>query len=329
MGASILHELTRRGFRNIALLDNGRATISASANSGGMLRAFHENREHLDLALAHLRLLELYQRQGVIREKNSPNGSLYFFDRSRLRSYESEMDRLLEADYPFELLSAVSGRARFPMFRWKSEDMAIFEPEGTLLSPRDFVDDLLVYCGNAGVQILDSFEVRRICPYLDRYRVVGDEGVVLTQALVLAGGARMLPHLRGLGISLPLESKALSMQISKKRDPGFVLPNYLDRETLEFGRLGPGLTAAFSSQSPQRLSQDVLQSSMEDRFEERTAFDCYAPHRKGILGQIPGYPHLYLATGWGGTAFKFSLEIGRRMVDLIERDMTFGRVIYA
>ena len=36
-----------------------------------------------------------------------------------------------------------------------------------------------------------------------------------------------------------------------------------------------------------------------------------------------------LATGWGGTAFKFSLEIGRRIADGLEQVISEKRISYA
>lgn len=46
---------------------------------------------------------------------------------------------------------------------------------------------------------------------------------------------------------------------------------------------------------------------------EIQADDCYAPGRIGFAGILMGHPRLLLATGWGGTAFKFSLEIGQHV----------------
>ena len=54
IGSSILYELCHRGFSNIVLIDHGRKTTSATANSGGMLRIFHENTEHIKAALSNM-----------------------------------------------------------------------------------------------------------------------------------------------------------------------------------------------------------------------------------------------------------------------------------
>ena len=67
----------------------------------------------------------------------------------------------------------------------------------------------------------------------------------------------------------------------------------------------------------------------QNDFIKLTAEDCYSPNRQGVLGQVPGHRRLLLATGWGGTAFKFALEVGYRVARIVERDITERRQIYA
>jgi len=317
IGSAILHELGRRGFRDVALLDHGRATQSATAHSGGMLRVFHESPVHVDLALGHWAALahETNAHAHVLTEKVANNGSLYFFHRSRYDHYRASLKKMSDAGYPFEVMTPETGRARFPQFRWNTDDQAVFEPEGGYLSPVSFVRDLLLAGSRRGDTIFENFEVRRIRSHLNRYHLLGNGPSLTARTLVLAGGARMIPRLNDLGLRLPLKARKISSYLARKTKAGFHTPNFFDRETLEFARLGQGTHVVLSRPSLARLTDSPWE---ENEIQLLEADDCYAPHRQGVAGQVCGHQNLFMATGWGGTAFKFALEIGRLIADAIE-----------
>lgn len=321
MGASIFYELTRRGSAGVGLVDEGRKTVSATAHSGGMSRVFHESAEHVSLALANEALLQARQREGVFRGISEANGSLYFFNRRRYADYQGHLKRMDEADYPFEIFTPANGRRHFPQFHWGDDEWAIYEPRGGHRSPREFTEDLLSASVRHGGTLIDGFQVRRLSHCRDHYRISGGEATVVARTLILAGGARLVPRLRDLGLSLPLETRSLSTVVANKVRGGPNLPNYFDRETLEFARLGFGPQVILSHRKPLRLVDPLWRGP----WEERTADDCYAPHRIGFSGEVSGFPQLMIATGWGGTGFKFALEIGRRVAMSVERDRAGGR----
>jgi len=323
VGASILHELTRRGYGNVGLIDHGRATVSATSNSGGMLRVFHEHSEHVRLALGSHTRLKALQQSGVLTENPPANGSLYFFNKARYERYKENLELMNGAEYPFEVYTTVCGRKYFPQFRWGDDEWAIYEPLGSALSPRVFSENLIAAGTRAGATVIDGFEVQRLSRYRDHYRISAADATVTTNTLILAGGARLLPRLRDLGLSLPLEAKTLST-FSAEKTRKDVLPNYLDRETLDFACLGRGTDLTFANAAgPRTLDRYWLEP-----YKKTTAEDCYAPNRIGYSGQVAGLPQLSLATGWGGTGFKFALEVGQRVAGSIERHSP-GRTMYA
>lgn len=311
IGSSILYELSARGIQNLALVDSGRKTTSATANSGGMLRVFHEHIEHLELALASTKHIARLQRKGVLTEQRAANGSLYFFNKRRYPEYQHNLQHMNESGYPFEVITSVNGRRRFPQFRWNDEEWAIFEPRGSSLSPGLFVEDLLRASQNTGAMVLDGVEVTRVCSYRDHYRAVGPNGVILAKNLILAGGAKTLPRLNDLGLSVQLDIKTLQAFSSDANHDVEVLPNFFDRETLQFARFGKRVVV--SHEDLPRVIEPFWRRPME----LMSAEDAYAPNRIGFAGEIAGYPRLNVATGWGGTGFKFALEIGNRVANTI------------
>jgi glycine/D-amino acid oxidase-like deaminating enzyme len=321
IGSSILYELTRRGFANVALIDHGRKTVSATASSGGMLRVFHESAEHVELALANHSLLQTHHRAGILSEKPEADGSLYFFNKHRYQDYQPNLKRMDKAAYPFEVLTSSCGRKRFPQFKWNKDEWAIYEPQGSHLSPQLFVEDLISSSVRGGAVLIDDFQVQRLSRYRSQHRISGNDATVTTKTLILAGGARLLPRLRDLGLNLALEARTLTSFVVQKTQNDLILPNYFDRESLEFGRLGHGSHVVLSDPACPRIVDRLWRGTIEKRLAE----DCYAPNRLGFSGQVSGLPRLNLATGWGGTGFKFALAIGNRIAASLELNRYFGR----
>ena len=324
IGVSIFAELTRRGFGNVGLVDQGRKTNSATAHSGGILRVFHENAEHVELALRNRARLELYRKARVLSPETSANGSLYFFNKLRYADYHPNLKRMDIAQYPFEVLTSTCGQKLHPEFHWTDQEWAIYEPLGSQLSPITFVGELCESSVINGGSVVDNFKVHRISRYRNQFRLSGEVANVTTPLLILAGGAGMLPQIKALGLNLPLEAKTLTTYTGRKIDSSADLPNYFDRETLDYARLGGGPEVILAQPDSQR----ILNPRWRGPFEKKCAEDCYAPDRRGYLGQVAGVPQLMIATGWGGTGFKFALEIGKRIADAVEQARPERRKAY-
>lgn len=311
-GSTVAVELARRGYGAIGIVDSGREVESATANSGGMIRVFHESPDHVHMALRSRKMLDGYGKAGLLENGVTPNGCLYFFNKERYEGYQQNLKLMDEAGYRFEILTEVCGRKRFPEFRWKAGEWAVFEPEAAHLEPLAFASQMRKAAGGA-VRMVEA-EVQRIVHHRHEYRLFAGDQVVLAKTLVLAGGARMLPRLRDLGLNLPLEARPLSMFVAPVQQSGPRRPNFFDRETLEFGRFGDPRNMVLSNPRTRRL----LKRPARAEFKQRSALDCYAPGRHGFAGQVPGLPNLLVATGWGGTGFKFSFAIAEKIAKAVE-----------
>ncbi len=329
IGSSIAFELTRRGFRNTVIVDSGRKTVSATASSGGMLRVFHENLEHVELALSNFFLLQEYHEKRIITEEQESNGHLYFFDSRRYPQYAANFKKMDSAGYAFEILTPTTGRSMFPQFNWTDNEWAVYEPLATHLSPPQFVGDLLACSQKSGMTVVDDFEVDRICHFRSHYKLFSQNSsisrIVLAKTLILAGGARILPHLNDLGLGNSLSSQKLTTYHVQKKDAQLVLPSYFDRETLDFARLGRGETLILADIESTRLKEKLWIGHPT----EVTANDSYAPNRLGFAGYLSGQPRMMLATGWGGTAFKFALEISQRVGHALESGQSERSLLHA
>lgn len=315
IGSAIFQALTERGCKKVALIDHGRKLVSATAHSGGLRRVFHEHPEHTKLALGNHARVQRLQASGVLSAVNHVTGSLYFFNRRRMDSFQESLHEMNAAGFAYEIFTDHSGPRKFPQFRWQENEWAIYEPSGSQSSPVDFAQDLISSGITGGGQLIDDFEVCNLRHYRGGYRLSTKSSAVIAKTLVLAGGARLLPRFADLGLTLPLHAKELTTYRAGKIQGTPTLPHYFDRETLDF--------AAFTGEGTVTLanpdSMRVLQPMWQGIPKKQSAFDSYAPGRLGFLGEIAGSERLYVATGWGGTAFKFAVEIGNRVASLLER----------
>ncbi len=316
IGSSILYEFCRRGYKNIGLIDHGRKKLSATAHSGGMLRVFHEHPAHISLSLGNLAFIEAYRRQGVLKAELITNGNLYFFNKNRYSSYKKNLLNMDKANYPYEIFTPKEGEKHFPQFHW-AEDWAIYEPTAGRLSPNQLIEDLREASKSYGAKLYDEFEVQHIIPMNDQFRLMNHASMITTKRLILAGGARLVSRFKDLALKIPFEIKTLTTFLAKKLETNEPLPNFFDREILSFGCFSQSTHTVLSHKQCNR----VIKEQWAARFEHRSAEDVYINNRLGRLGPVENHQGLYIATGWGGTAFKFALEIGYRMVNAFEDEV--------
>ena len=325
IGSSILYSLMLQGQKNIALVDSNRNSSSATANSGWMMRIFHEDPRHTQLAIQSTELLKRYRTAGLLKTDVCCNGSLYFFDRRRYEQFEPSMTLMDEAGCSFEIVTPQSGRRDFPEFRWSDNDLAIYESTGKQMSPTLLSQELLLTCQRQGASVFDNHAVTNITRSDRGYEVHSERASLRSAQVILAGGAGMLPLLSQLNISTSLTAKRLTSYLADNRREYLHLPNYFDRETLEYARFGNGKNVLFSQRSLERLLLPQDQTS----FVEQTADDSYAPDRQGFILSPPQYPGMTIVSGWGGTAFKFALEIGRSSAATIQLTSSERTVLHA
>lgn len=325
IGSSILHSLMLQGKKHVALVDRHRHTTSATANSGGMMRIFHEDPRHTQLAIQSTLLLKRYRSAGFIKTDLCCNGSLYFFDRRRYEQFEASMALMDDAGCSFEIVTPQSGRKDFPEFRWSDNDLAVYESTGKQIDPLLLNQELLRASEHQGATLFEDQHVHHITRTSHGYELHLEATSIYANQVVLAGGAAMIPLIHKLKISIPLVAKRLTSYLTANRPEYQHLPNYFDRETLEYARFGMGTHMLFSKPLLERLHIPTEVGP----FTEQTADDSYAPERQGFIYTPEDYPGLTVVSGWGGTAFKFALEIGRICEASIRQIHPERTVLYA
>lgn len=312
IGSSVLFSLKERGHSQLALIDQGRRTTSATAQSGGMLRIFHEDPRHTLLATRSASKFLRLRREKILSGSNARSGSLYFFHHDRSSSFEASLRIMDDAGSCFEVIPPARGAKEFPQFNWSAKDLAVYESTGTHLDPLLFANELIK---GSKAQTFEDSLVQQITYNDGHYKFQLGEKLIVTKQLVLAGGVGMLPLLHRLQINLPLVAKSITTYRSNDamQSVDLCLPNYFDRETLEYGRFSNSSEMILSRLDPCRLKI----STEQHHWEEHMGQDCYAPDRQGLITSLPDHPHLTVVSGWGGTGLKFALEIGDLVAERI------------
>lgn len=295
--------------RKIGIFDLGRNTTSATSASGGLIRLFHENSKHIQLA--HENLMALRSLDSVKNYFKS-SGSLYFFKKNRESDYLHHFQWFEKNNYPFMIYDKPRLAQELPQFYIESQELAVFEPDGGVLDVKSFYDHLIKQSLVNKNFLFFNDSVLSLSKINHFYFLKTKNKIFKTKKLILCTGSQSHAFLTPLGIKMPLVTKELSY--FSYEDTSFPnSPHYFDRESLEFGR--PQKEMSFnSSLSPKRIKTIMPIKNVKKILRK----DMYAPHREGLIGEIPGYEGLYIATGWGGTAVKFSLSIGKQMTQLLE-----------
>lgn len=323
IGSSIAYQLTDNGLQSVALIDHSFKTQSATLFSGGMIRVFHESLQHTKLAYQSYLSFTSFIKEGILKESLSRHGSLYFFDPSRRDSYAPILSYLSEQQYPFEILTSEQGQKRFPEYVWENRS-AIYEPLGMQISPFEYVEEMRHGGSQRGLTLFTEHEVTRICQSQGGYRLLGHGINICAKNLILAGGAQMMSLIQNLKLGLSLEAKPLSYFKIKTTGSRKVLPNYFDRETLEFGGGFANEDIILSHLQPTRFQEPFEFQN----YQICEALDSYAPLRAGYMGNVAGFPNLIVATGWGGTAFKFAPEVAVQITKLLKKNQVARGMSY-
>lgn len=325
IGTSIAYKMIKNGFSNIALIDNGKTSLSATSQSGGLLRIFHESPQHQTLALSNYIQLKDLKKRNSLSQNHKPNGCLYVMSKKRFSHLKNNLHIMDQQDYPYEVISTTAEKNRFSNFNWTSQQVAIFEPEAGHLSPLTFCDDLIQQMDTQSISLLQNIEIERLCYHKNHYKIISKNVTITCPTLILAGGYRMIPLLKTIGLNLELSTRSLTLFRSLNAANTMETENFFDRESLSFaGKISDNFF--ITSDLKNSFFRPELNS---DHFNSISGFDSYSPNRNGYLGKIPGYSDLYIATGWGGTAFKFSLGVADIIVQALTHEKNVRSTLYA
>ncbi len=349
MGVSLAFHLTRRGVRDVLLLEKRTVASGASGKTGALLRQHYTNVP--EATLAHLSLQTFRHWDDVVGGDCGFLGCGLIATVATGPGYEANVELMRRniamqqrVGIKSELVTADRLRDLQPFGNFDDLTVAAYEAESGVVDAVAATQGMARAAIDAGARIHEGVQVTGIRRQGER--VTGVEtsaGPVESRVVVCAAGAWSVPLLQGVGIHAPIE--ALRVQVAVLNQP-LSMPArghmaYVDTAANFFCRpWGPNRTLVgigggefHDAVDPDHYSEGndpafppLVQRYLSKRMPPMSAatylyghaglYDM-TPDAHPILDHAPGLEGLYLMLGFSGAGFKKGPAVGQCMAELI------------
>lgn len=213
MGASLAFHLTRRGVRDVLILEKRTVASGASGKTGALLRQHYTNVP--EATLAHLSLQTFRHWDDVVGGNCGFLGCGLIATVATGPGYEANVDLMRRniimqqrVGIKTELVTADRLRELQPFGNFDDLTVAAYEAESGVVDSIAATQSMARAAIRGGARILEGTEALRIMQ--DGERVAGVEtsaGKVEARVVVCAAGAWSAPLLQSLGIQAPIEDR--------------------------------------------------------------------------------------------------------------------------
>ncbi len=349
MGASLAFHLTRRGVRDVLILEKRTVASGASGKTGALLRQHYTNVP--EATLAHLSLQTFRHWDDVVGGNCGFLGCGLIATVATGPGYEANVDLMRRniimqqrVGIKTELVTADRLRELQPFGNFDDLTVAAYEAESGVVDSIAATQSMARAAIRGGARILEDTEATFILQ--DGERVAGVEtsaGRVEARVVVCAAGAWSVPLLQSVGIQAPIE--AIRVQVAVLNRPLSMPADghmaYVDTAANIFCRpWGPNRTLVgigggefHDKVDPDHYSESndpafppLVQQYLSRRMPPmRAATYLYGhaglydmtPDAHPILDRAPGLDGLYLMLGFSGAGFKKGPAVGQCMAELI------------
>jgi sarcosine oxidase len=256
------------------------------------------------------------------------------------------------AGIPFDDMSAQETMERFPQWKLRSTDRALFQSESGLVDARKAIQTHVALARAHGATVLDETRVESIEPTADGVTVRTNRGTFHAARMVITADAWTNQVLEGAGVQFPLtvtQEQVTYWSTPHLRDfapdrfpiwiwhggPGayyYGFPVYGEVATKAGEDVGGDVvTADTRTFEPNPRPYEKLTSFLEERCPDslgpvlytKTCLYTMTPDRNFIIERLRDHSQIAVAVG-AAHAFKFSSLIGQILADLaIEGDTRY------
>ena len=354
MGSPTLYELAKRGL-NVLGIDQFEVPNEMASHHGltRIIRlAYYEDPSYVPL---------LHRTYELITELEVASGEKVFYQTGSIDAGREDSDvfagslqSCIEHGLEHTVLTSKEMTARFPGYRFPSETMAVFQPQGGLLVPERCISAYVRLAKGHGAAVHKGERTQGWDLLADgRVRVTTDQGTYTAEKLVITAGSwayKLVPQLAGLTVPerqvlIWLETQApehftlerfpvWNARVAEGRYYGFpeFNPNG-DTPGMKYGRWHHREETV----DPDELDRDIYP---EDEAILRQFGETYFPQGAGktlnmaacmftntldehwVLDTVPGAPQVSVAAGFSGHGFKMVSVVGEIMADLAEKGET-------
>ena len=335
VGASVAFHLAERGVETLVLDREGPATGS-TARSGALIRAHYPTALEADLAWESL--TEYFEPWGERVGGGcgfTRTGFAYLVGDENVDALRHNVALQQGVGVQTGVIGPDELGEMDPALRTTGVTLAAYEPRGGYADPAATAVGFLRAAETRGAR----FERRRATALLvngDRVRGVQmEDGLVESDAVVLAAGAWSVPLAAGVGLHLPIRPARVRVALFERP---FVLPTHLtlidttegfyarpaaEQATLVGSRDSIEWLDSPDVPTPEPDGAFIAQASRKLALRLPALADApYRSGRSGILDMTPdgrpllgpaGPEGLYLAAGWSGTGFKKAPAVGAEL----------------
>ncbi len=335
IGASIAHHLQIRQAATIAfdsVEPAWRAHHSASANSGGIIRAVHSRSEETMLTIASSRAYRQIDAMLGGAVSYTTAGFAFITDDSRRQAVLDRIALMTSLDYPAELVDSTQLPRRWPEISWRTNDIALFEPASGSIDVAGalnaFQRSLITHGGEVKPETVTG-----LAPAADGHWVVttDDTNEYHAAAVVVAAGRHSTELLcTTRHYKLPTVPARMGVVEIAAEHGGDGIPlglSFIDDITGGYAISRPEITylGANGRVSPTDSrgsltdgEHDAIRDTVHIRLPAlhtapttgtRVGTDAATGDGRPIIEQLE--PHLFVCTGFSGGGAKIAPEIGR------------------
>lgn len=360
IGLFTAFHLARLGVRRVTVVEAGEVAAQASARSGALVRCHYTSLHEARFAWAALPWWDEWADRVGGDCGFTPTGFLQLVHHSDNAVLRDTTAALAADGVRTEILDPPTVRAAYPYLRMDDDELAAYEPRSGYAVPAYALRSLAEACRRDGVTVRAGEPVRELLTGAGG-KVTGvrtARGTYAAPVVVLANGAWSVPLLRPLGVEAPISPHRVQVTFlarppSLDRGPDghvtiidrrfgcYLRPAGTDEtlvglsvrartlsdltEPADPEALGPGDGEAFAGPARGAAGGRIPAFAEAPRIRGHTGPLDVTPDHRMILGDVPGRPGLYLATGMSGGGFKKAPAIGAALAELI----TAGRACTA
>lgn len=338
MGSAALFHLAKRGARAIGIEQFAPAHVNGSSHGSTRIirQAYFEDPSYVPMLLRAYELWEELDLQAPERLWSICGGLTIGLPRAQLPA--GTLASAVQYALPHEVFETREARLRYPAFKVRDGEIAIFEPAAGALFPERCVAEHLRRATAVGAQTRFETPVMRIDPT--------ERGVTLA----LAGGERLYAD-RVVLCAGAWTSELAPLPVRIERnvqhwfDPGAgAQPEHVfmvqredwPRLLYGFPQFGEGIKAAFHHsgeyigdaarhergtrpdeiQTVRAALGEVLANAPGAYRRSDPCMYSMTPDEHFVIGTVPELPNVILAGGFSGHGFKFCPVIGQILADL-------------
>ena len=340
VGVSAAYHLAKAGAGSVLLLERADrlGTGSTGACAGGFRHQFG-SRVNVLLSIESIRMITSFTEEHGLPLDIAEDGYLFLVtSESTWEEFRATVETQRSLGVAVEVLTPEEAAKLIPGLSTDGVVGATFGPNDGIADPAGLTEGYATLARRAGARIATGVEARAIDVDGDRVAgVITSDGEISSPVVVNAAGAWAGALAATAGVEIPLEPIPRHVVVTA----GF--PGAPPRRTLVvdvatsfyFHREGPGVLMGMGSPNEQPsfetvvderfISEELLPTAVKvfPPLAEAGVTSSWAglyemtPDRHPVLGEAPGVPGLFLATGFSGHGFQHAPVVGKILAEMV------------